>query len=339
MILHNDKPAQLVVATDSRYSGRLVLIGVNVPDRPGLLPDVFKGLFQLNLQVHHMEAAVLRDRSVSVWRCEFLENKETDVEEIRVVLRVRVSKLHLSSFLRSSRTDNRCPFPSQALLEDNGHKDTLWFSGGTSVVGNLRKIPGLESPKEGEIKHMNENVHTRELVQAVVVKSGPLVDKTVRELGFRTTYGAAVISVHREGKRIHEDPVNIKLHAGDVLLLEAGPTCFQRIEVKDSASPRLRYRFPAVLILAATLIVCMLDIVSLLACALMAVIVMAAVGLVPEQVEREASSELFVQKVPVSTYREPCLWLPQPLPALCSVGASSLTLVLSTESLSFTIFT
>jgi UTP:GlnB (protein PII) uridylyltransferase len=95
MMLHNDKPAQIVVATVSRDSRRLVLIGVNAPDRPGLLLDISKGLLQLNLQLHHTEAVVLRERSVSVWRCDYLENKETDAEEIWVVLRVRVSKLPL----------------------------------------------------------------------------------------------------------------------------------------------------------------------------------------------------------------------------------------------------
>jgi predicted amino acid-binding ACT domain protein len=95
-MVHGNKPSQIVVATDYRRSRRFVLIGVNAPDRLGLLRDISKGLLQLNLQVHHTEATVLRERSVSVWRCEFLANKETDAEEIWVALRVRVPKLPLS---------------------------------------------------------------------------------------------------------------------------------------------------------------------------------------------------------------------------------------------------
>jgi UTP:GlnB (protein PII) uridylyltransferase len=83
----SDKSAQVVVTTNRG----LVLIGVNAPDRPGLLLDISKGLLQLNLQLHHTEAAVVGERSVSVWRCAHLEDKETDTEEIRVVLSVRVS--------------------------------------------------------------------------------------------------------------------------------------------------------------------------------------------------------------------------------------------------------
>jgi Trk K+ transport system NAD-binding subunit len=183
-------------------------------------------------------------------------------------------------------------------LEDG---DILWFAGGASAVGDLRKIPGLESPEQGEIKQMNENVHNRRLVQAVVAKSGPLVGKTVRELGFRTRYGAAVISVHREGHRVHEHPGNIKLQAGDVLLLEAGPTFIKRTanddhafallaEVKDSAPPRLRYLIPAAIILVAMLVVTVFefDVAPLLVCALFAAIVMVAIGLLSPQEARDA---------------------------------------------------
>jgi predicted amino acid-binding ACT domain protein len=87
----SDKSAQVVVTTNSSDSRRLVLIGVNAPDRPGLLLDISKGLLRLNLQLHHTEAAVVGERSVSVWRCTHLEDKEADMEEIRAVLSVRVS--------------------------------------------------------------------------------------------------------------------------------------------------------------------------------------------------------------------------------------------------------
>jgi len=87
VMVRNDMPAQIVVANDFRG---LVLVGINAPDRPGLLLDISKGLHRLNLQLHHSEAAVVNDRSVSVWRCEYLERKETDAEEIWAVLSVSV---------------------------------------------------------------------------------------------------------------------------------------------------------------------------------------------------------------------------------------------------------
>ena len=65
------------------------------------------------------------------------------------------------------------------------------------------------------------HTHTHTLTHKYV---GPLVGKTVKQVRFRTRYGAAVIAVHRDGSRIHEHPGRIRLQGGDVLLLEAGPT-------------------------------------------------------------------------------------------------------------------
>ena len=137
--------------------------------------------------------------------------------------------------------------------------DVLWFAGSASAVGDLRKIPGLISFDNDQVEKINEKVHDRRLVQAVVARKGPLVGKTVREVRFRTKYGAAVISVHREGKRVHDHPGQIRLQAGDVLLLEAGPTFIERnndndrsfallAEVSDSAPPRLAKFVPAMTI-------------------------------------------------------------------------------------------
>ena len=86
--------------------------------------------------------------------------------------------------------------PEDALAEG----DILWFSGEAAAIGDLRKIPGLKSYVNEEVKKINEKVHDRRLVQAVIARRSKLVGKTVREAEFRTRFGAAVISVHREGE-------------------------------------------------------------------------------------------------------------------------------------------
>ncbi len=137
--------------------------------------------------------------------------------------------------------------------------DVLWFAGGAQSVGDLRKIPGLISHEKEEVEKINEKVHDRRLVEAVIARRGPLVNKTVKQVRFRTRYGAAVIAVHRDGARIHEHPGRIRLQAGDVLLLEAGPTFIKGsydndksfsllAEVEDSAPPRLKLLIPALLL-------------------------------------------------------------------------------------------
>lgn len=90
------KRNQIVIATDKRSSIRLVLIGVNALDRPGLLLDISKCFLRLNLQLHRTEAAVLDERSVSVWRCTYMDNIDPDAGEISAVLSVSLVTLHFT---------------------------------------------------------------------------------------------------------------------------------------------------------------------------------------------------------------------------------------------------
>lgn len=183
----------------------------------------------------------------------------------------------------------------QALQE----KDILWFSGTANAIGDLRKIPGLKSYVNEEVKKINEKVHDRLLVQAVIARRSKLVGKTVKQARFRTTYGAAVISVHREGRRVQEHPGNIKLQAGDVLLLEAGSNFLKQhaesdksfallSEVQDSSPPRLKLLIPALVLAVAMLAVYTAGVTSLLICGMVAAMLMVCCGILSQQEVRDA---------------------------------------------------
>jgi len=187
--------------------------------------------------------------------------------------------------------------------------DIIWFAGSAEAIVDLRKVPGLESTQKEVLEGVKENKFDRRLVQAVVAKQGPLVGRTPAEMHFRTKYGAAVIAVHRNGKRIQDYPGNIKLNSGDVLLLEAGPTFIARntdnqrsfaliSEVKDSKPPRLNKLKWALLI---TIIMLMfatigpmipstakLNISNLFVLGLIASIVMVCAGIISQQECRDA---------------------------------------------------
>ena len=83
-------PPQIVVTMDyhDSESQQLVLVGISSYDRPGLLLDISKGLLRLELQLRHTEAAVIAERSISMWRCQFLGTSSLDVDEIWSVLNV-----------------------------------------------------------------------------------------------------------------------------------------------------------------------------------------------------------------------------------------------------------
>jgi hypothetical protein len=107
--------------------------------------------------------------------------------------------------------------------------DVFWYSGSAEAIGDLQKLHGLffyqdEQLGEGVPVALTE----RRLVQAVVARGSPLVGQTVKEAHFRSVYGGAVIAIQRGSERIHELPAQVKLQTGDTLLVEAGPTFFEK---------------------------------------------------------------------------------------------------------------
>ncbi|MHC4794936.1 MAG: SLC13 family permease, partial [Planctomycetota bacterium] len=97
--------------------------------------------------------------------------------------------------------------------------DTLCFVGSTSGVGGLRSIAGIEV-EDAQATKVDAPTPIRTLVEAVVSPTASFVGRTVRESQFRTIYNAAILAVHRRGTRIGGRIGDIKIEAGDVLLLE-----------------------------------------------------------------------------------------------------------------------
>ena len=236
---------------------------------------------------------------VSIDRPVAMEEEEASISAVLAGLGDASFVAENSSVLSTMRAESH-PFEAVDPAEPLREGDVLWFSGPASAVGDLRKIPGLVSYQNEEVKKITGRIHERRLVQAVVARRGPLVGKTVKAIRFRTRYGAAVIAVHREGKRVHEHPGNVKLQAGDVLLLEAGRSFMAKnsegnntsfvllAEVEDSAPPRLRLLVPALLITVGMLAVFMAGLTSLLVSGLVASVLMVVLGILSEQEARDA---------------------------------------------------
>jgi UTP:GlnB (protein PII) uridylyltransferase len=52
----------VIVTSDVSHSEGVLVVGVDCLDRPGLLMDISKALFQLNLMNRHSEAEVFEDQ-------------------------------------------------------------------------------------------------------------------------------------------------------------------------------------------------------------------------------------------------------------------------------------
>jgi di/tricarboxylate transporter len=109
--------------------------------------------------------------------------------------------------------------PDEVILAN----DRLVFTGIVSTIVDLEKIPGLVPAADARYEVSPEKQRGRRLCEAVISPSSPLVGQTVRDADFRALYDAAVVAVHRNGARLTNKVGDIELHAGDTLLLQAGP--------------------------------------------------------------------------------------------------------------------
>ncbi|MFM8733727.1 MAG: SLC13 family permease [Pirellulales bacterium] len=162
------------------------------------------------------------------------------------------------------------------LLEEG---DRLVFVGVLDSVVELQKIRGLR-PATDQVFKLDDPRSERVLVEAVVSSSCPLVGRTIREGRFRSTYGAVVIAVARDGELVHMKIGDIELQAGDTLLVEASPAFLDRqrtnrhfylvSEVRGSTPPRHDKAWIACTVLAAMVLAAALELVPMVAAALVA---------------------------------------------------------------------
>ncbi|MGE4490047.1 MAG: SLC13 family permease, partial [Kiritimatiellales bacterium] len=98
--------------------------------------------------------------------------------------------------------------------------DRLIFVGNMASMKALCSQRGLQ-PAPDQLFKLDAPRHQRCLVEAVVSNTCPLVGKTIREGRFRNVYNAVVLAVARNGERMHGKIGDIKLRAGDMLLIES----------------------------------------------------------------------------------------------------------------------
>ncbi|MEX1058360.1 MAG: SLC13 family permease [Natronospirillum sp.] len=116
--------------------------------------------------------------------------------------------------------------PSEERLQAD---DTLVFAGQTDAITELLRIPGL-SPANGasEGGSLSKTREERSLVEAVVSPGCDSIGQTIRDCRFHDRYGAIVLAVARNAQRLDGNLGQIKLAAGDVMLLEARPAFVSR---------------------------------------------------------------------------------------------------------------
>ena len=95
-------------------------------------------------------------------------------------------------------------------------KDKLIFSGNVKKVDSLSHIKGLELFAE------TNGLLQENLTEVVVSNRAQIAGKNLKQLGFRALFDAAVVAIRRDGEALSGKLGEIKLQAGDFLLLATG---------------------------------------------------------------------------------------------------------------------
>ena len=118
----------------------------------------------------------------------------------------------------------RAPVDPEEVLEPG---DRLTFAGNVGRVIDLQRLPGLAMAEERHFAPAGGDGGPR-FLQAVVAPGSDLVGRTLKEVGFRGRYGAAIVAVHRAAERVPGKLGEVELRAGDVLLAVGPPGLIDR---------------------------------------------------------------------------------------------------------------
>ncbi|MGD9854319.1 MAG: SLC13 family permease [Planctomycetaceae bacterium] len=177
------------------------------------------------------------------------------------------------------------PVGPDEVIETN---DRLVFTGVVSSIIDLEKIPGLVPIADPDYEVAPREQRGRRLCEAVVSETSPLVGRTIRDAEFRATYGAAVVAVHRAGRRVEKKIGDVTLRPGDTLLLQVKPhflrayrhdPAFYLVSNVEGWRPLRRDRAWIALLLFLGLIVLMTtDAVPIVLSAMLTAVLMVALG-------------------------------------------------------------
>lgn len=248
---HNIAPSRLLIPLSyaTIMGGMLTLIGTSTTlVLNGFLQDyqhpslLFEDLFVIGLSVTisgilfiiFLGYKLLPDRK-DVLKS-YTENKREFIVETRVLpdsslvgkslleagLR-NLKGVYLVEILRGPRMIS--PVEPNEILSKG---DILFFAGNTKdIVDLINSDLGIELPTTAQSYDSDK----AEIVEAVMNNDSSLINKTVKQSDFRNRYNAAIVAIHRNGKKVSGRIGDIALQAGDLLMLYTGTDFRDRVEI------------------------------------------------------------------------------------------------------------
>jgi di/tricarboxylate transporter len=175
--------------------------------------------------------------------------------------------------------------------------DRLTFVGNVARVLDLQQRPGLASAEERHFAAAGAPAERR-FYEAVVARDSALDGSTLKEAGFRAHYGAAVLGIHRAGERLPGKLGEVRLRAGDVLVVLAGLGWGRRWRGRqeflvaaplDGEGPARREKAPVVgLVVVALLVLVATGVLDILPAAFLAAFALVALRVLTPGEARDA---------------------------------------------------
>jgi di/tricarboxylate transporter len=150
---------------------------------------------------------------------------EADVTEECELIGKSVEENHLRNlpelFLIEIARDRKLitPVTPEVVIQAG---DKLIFSGNVQHVDSLNHIKGLKLFAE------SNGLERENLTEVIISNRAQIIDHTLKALGFRALFDAAVVAIRRDGESLSGKLGEIKLQSGDFLLLATGPDFMQR---------------------------------------------------------------------------------------------------------------
>ena len=167
-----------------------------------LLPDISAP--QVNYHKYFIEAKVAADSELVGKSVE--ENHLRNLPELFLVEVIRQGKLI-------------SPVSPELVIEAN---DKLIFSGNVQKVDSISHIHGLKLFAE------TNGLLSENLTEVVVSNRAQIIGQTLKTVGFRALFDAAVVAIRRDGEQLSGKLGEIRLQSGDFLLLATGNDFFTR---------------------------------------------------------------------------------------------------------------
>lgn len=173
-----------------------------------LLPDI--SVKKSQFQAYFIEAKVALDSE--------LVDKTVEENHLR-----NLPELFLVELIRDGELIS--PVTPDITIRAN---DKLIFSGNIEKVDSISHIRGLTLFAE------TDGLLRDNLTEVIVSNRAQIIGQTIKALGFRALFDAAVVAIRRDGEQLSGKLGDIKLQAGDFLLLATGQDFVKRHNISKN---------------------------------------------------------------------------------------------------------